>query len=222
MTITEILISIAAAGAGYLIGAFPTAYLALQRMQRLDIRRHGSGNVGARNIFDLTRNVWMSLLVGLVDAGKGALAVYVGTILDSGSFLGPGVAAFFAVTGHNYNIFLRGHGGRGLATAAGAALAMNPLPLVFFGLMWLTGYYVIRRNVFVANVVGVLGAAALLFNAPISFIDALMFVPCEQHSQLKFLFAVIGILIAIRHVKPIREQFGSGGQQAQPAEEQRE
>ena len=111
----------------------------------------------------------------------------------------------FAILGHNFNIFLRGKGGRGLAPAAGVSLAINPITLVFWCLMWLTGYYVIRRNVHVGNMTGTIGAAILLATAPTQLVRALMQLPCEPLMQHTILMMFICMQIFIRHLEPMRE-----------------
>ena len=134
---------------------------------------------------------------------------------------GAGIAAFFVVAGHNYNIFLGFAGGRGLATAAGVSLAMNPIPLVLFIVMYWTGFFVIRRNVHVASVIGVAGCAALLFNTPSGAIEIFSFVPIETPSKLKALWALIAVTIILRHVEPIKELVYGKKSKNGTSEEQR-
>ncbi len=116
----------------YLLGSIPFAQV-LARLNGVDLREVGSGNVGAGN---LTRNVgagW-GLAAGVLDGLKGLIPVLL--LLRSG--LGPGAAGLVglaAVIGHNWSIFMRGRSGRGLATAFGVILALHP-PLA----IWTTGW----------------------------------------------------------------------------------
>jgi glycerol-3-phosphate acyltransferase PlsY len=189
---------------GYLFGAIPFGFLVLKQISRKDIRREGTGNVGAMNAYEVSEKKYIGILVGLLDILKGVAAVLLAVFLWHGSFIQAGIAAFFVVIGHNYNIFLRLRGGRGLAPAAGVMAVINPFPVFLFGLMWLTGYYVIRRNVHVANVTGVIGASLLMFNVPELLLEKTSIIAYEQPLQLKLLVLMICIQILIRHAVPLR------------------
>lgn len=118
----------------YLIGSIPTAYVVGRYLYGFDIRRRGSGNVGATNTLR-TMGTIPGLVVLGVDALKGVLAVLLGQALG-----GPVLvilAALMAIVGHNWSIFLELQGGRGVATTAGALLAMAPLALFWAFLIWL-------------------------------------------------------------------------------------
>ncbi len=193
----------------YFVGSIPFAYL-LAKRYGIDVRRVGSRNVGARNVFDVTRRLDLAIVVGILDAAKGAIAVAGSLMLfPDQCYLAAG-ALFFAVTGHNYPVWLRFHGGRGLATAAGGFLVFHPLPIVFFLLMWLTGYFVIRRNVHVGNVAGALGTPILLWSAPPFYIDLLRTTDCVPSSLLVLITTLVCLQIFIRHLEPIRAIFRQG------------
>ncbi|MBI2830869.1 MAG: glycerol-3-phosphate acyltransferase [Chloroflexi bacterium] len=120
----------------YIIGSIPTAYFVVGRMIGTDIRQSGSHNIGAMNTFRLIQENrstkagmagFFLVLVG--DVGKGALAVFLAqwlSFLDYEPGLATIIAGFFAVAGHNYSIFMRFQGGRGLATIGGVVMALNP------------------------------------------------------------------------------------------------
>jgi glycerol-3-phosphate acyltransferase PlsY len=117
---------------GYLLGSIPSAQI-LARLKGVDLRRVGTGNVGAGN---LTSNVGMpwGIAAGVLDGLKGLIPVLI--CLQAG--LGPGAAGLVgvsAVVGHNWSIFMGGRSGRGLATAFGLILALHP-PLA----IWTTGW----------------------------------------------------------------------------------
>ena len=108
---------------GYFVGSIPFAYL-LSRHQGIDLRRAGSGNVGASNVLRTT-GVRAAVLAMVLDGVKGTLAVVMAQLLSVG--LVPTVAAAFAsVIGHVYPIWLRFRGGKGVATAAGAFAVRAP------------------------------------------------------------------------------------------------
>lgn len=116
----------------YVLGSIPFAQV-MARVRRVDLRRAGTGNVGAGNLTK-TMGVGWGFAAGLLDGFKALVPVWL--CLRSG--LGPGAAGLVgvsAVVGHNWSIFMRGRSGRGLATAAGLIMALHP-PL----LIWTTGW----------------------------------------------------------------------------------
>ncbi len=195
---------IAAAACGYLIGSIPTAWIVVRLASGKDLRHEGSSNIGARNSYDVTGKAWIGILVALADVGKAVAAVLLARMLAS-SFLSIAAAGTAVVFGHNWSIFLGGRGGRGLAPAAGVALVINPLPLVLWLVMYLTGYYAIRRHVHVGNVTGTLGTAILIVNTPGALLHETA--TCEPFVTVEFKLAVVAICLAIlvRHVEPIRQ-----------------
>jgi glycerol-3-phosphate acyltransferase PlsY len=109
---------------GYLMGAIPAAYLVAQWRRRIDIRQYGSGNVGGANLVKVGAR-WMAAVVVIFDIGKAMPAVWVAQLvgLDLTQQVIIGIAA---VVGHNWPVFLRFSGGRGIATIMGVAL-ITPL-----------------------------------------------------------------------------------------------
>lgn len=108
---------------GYFVGSIPFAYL-LSRHQGIDLRRAGSGNVGASNVLRTT-GVRAAVLAMVLDGVKGTLAVVIAQLLSVG-LVPTVVAAFASVIGHVYPIWLRFRGGKGVATAAGAFAVLAP------------------------------------------------------------------------------------------------
>jgi glycerol-3-phosphate acyltransferase PlsY len=108
---------------GYLVGSIPFAYL-LSRHQGIDLRHAGSGNVGASNVLRTT-GVRAAVLALVLDGLKGTLAVVIAQLLSVG-LVATVAAAFAAVVGHVYPIWLRFRGGKGVATAAGAFALIAP------------------------------------------------------------------------------------------------
>ncbi|WP_374622710.1 glycerol-3-phosphate 1-O-acyltransferase PlsY [Devosia sp.] len=126
---------------GYLLGSIPFGLL-LTRAAGIDIRKIGSGNIGATNVLR-TGNRWMAAATLLLDAGKGAAAVLVARYFLAGEVAstaadmivyGAGVGAFF---GHVFPVWLGFKGGKGVATYIGVLLGLNWIAgLVFCG-VWL-------------------------------------------------------------------------------------
>ena len=108
--------------AALLLGSIPTAHVLAKLSKDTDIRRAGSGNVGALNAYrQLGKRA--GVLVLAVDTGKGALAVYLGMMLDVPDAAMYG-AAILATLGHNFSPFLSFRGGKGAATVLGISLVM--------------------------------------------------------------------------------------------------
>ena len=125
----------------YALGSIPVAWLVVRRWARLDVRRVGSGNVGATNALRVTTPT-IGLLVALADAAKGALAVWLArrTHASDGAVA---LAAVAAVIGHVAPIWLRFRGGKGVATASGAFGVLAPVAaaaafVVFVAVVWST------------------------------------------------------------------------------------
>jgi glycerol-3-phosphate acyltransferase PlsY len=109
----------------YLAGSFPTGVL-LARARGVDLRKVGSGNVGATNVGRALGRPW-GVFVLVIDAAKGYLPVLLAKLLGQGPWV-LAVVGLAALLGHSFSVFLRGKGGKSVATALGAALAIAPLP----------------------------------------------------------------------------------------------
>jgi glycerol-3-phosphate acyltransferase PlsY len=111
----------------YLLGSIPFGFLLVKSSQGKDIRQYGSGNIGATNVFRKSRTT--GVLTLLCDAGKGALAVGIAAWL-LGDPTWQAVAAFAAILGHIFPVWLGFKGGKGVATGCGAYLALCPLAVL--------------------------------------------------------------------------------------------
>lgn len=114
--------------AGYLLGSIPFALLAARRWGGTDLRRVGSGNLGATNVMRAS-GFRAGALVAALDMAKGAASVLLAQRLTS-SDTGPAMAAVAAVVGHVYPVWLRCRGGKGVATAFGAFSMLTPAAAV--------------------------------------------------------------------------------------------
>jgi glycerol-3-phosphate acyltransferase PlsY len=128
---------------GYVVGSIPFALLVSRMARGVDIRRAGSGNVGAANVLR-TSGVFVAVCVLMLDLTKGAASVMWASRLMAGE-TAPALAGVAAVVGHVYPVWLRFRGGKGVATAAGVfsvltPLAIGPAVLVFVVTVWLTRY----------------------------------------------------------------------------------
>jgi len=115
----------------YFVGAIPSAYLAGRRACGIDIRQYGSGNVGATNLMRFTSRR-TAVPVVVFDSVKGLIMIVVAWRLGVG-VAGQTIVGLAAICGHNWPVFLRFRGGRGVITTMGAAFI---IPLVSNLISW--------------------------------------------------------------------------------------
>jgi glycerol-3-phosphate acyltransferase PlsY len=120
----------------YLVGAIPTGYLAGRLFRGIDLREHGSKNLGATNVYR-TLGWRYAVPVGLFDIAKGAVPVLVLAPQASEAQLFALACGIAAILGHVFSVFVRFRGGKGVATAAGVMLGLTPLALGVALLGWL-------------------------------------------------------------------------------------
>ena len=121
----------------YLLGSVPAAYLAARWSRGIDIRQCGDGNVGSTNLMRLTSKR-VAIPVVIFDLGKGALMVWIAQLLGL-DITQQAVVGVAAVIGHNWPVFLRFNGGRGILTTLGVIFILVPRP--WLGLIALTIAY---------------------------------------------------------------------------------
>jgi len=117
----------------YLLGAFPTAYIAGRIVYGKDIRLMGDGNMGAQNALHLFGPL-AGISEGLIDVLKGVVAVSIARLAGM-SVSVILLSGMLAVAGHNWPVFLHFRGGRGEATTIGVLLMMVTWPMVIAGLV---------------------------------------------------------------------------------------
>ncbi len=164
--------------ASYLVGAIPTSYLVSRYGAGIDLRQHGSGNLGATNLYRVLG--WKyAVPVALFDIAKGAVPVLLFAPQVSRSQLFALLCGVAAIVGHVFSVFVRFKGGKGVATAAGVMLGLTPLALGVAAAVWailvlLTGYVSLGSIAAAA----VLPVAVYLLEAPMTpellWIDALV------------------------------------------------
>jgi len=124
--------------AAYLLGAFPTSYLAGRLTRGIDLRLHGSGNLGASNTFRVL-GPRVAAPVMVLDVAKGFIPAWFFPLLAGGP-AGAWALAYgaAAVVGHVFPVYLRFRGGKGVATAGGVFLALSPSAVGVALAVWLT------------------------------------------------------------------------------------
>lgn len=129
------IISIFALLIGYLIGSIPFGLVLTKAAGLGDIRKIGSGNIGATNVLRTGRKD-LALLTLILDAGKAAIIALLFKYISQNEIIGvlSGVAA---IIGHNYPVWLKFKGGKGVAATLGLMIAMTPFVGILTALTWL-------------------------------------------------------------------------------------
>jgi acyl phosphate:glycerol-3-phosphate acyltransferase len=112
------------AASSYLLGSIPFGYILLRIFRGQDVRQTGSGNIGATNV--ARSSPLLGILTLLLDTLKGATAVAVTRALFPDQMMLAAIAALFAIIGHIFPVWLRFHGGKGVATGLGSFLMLAP------------------------------------------------------------------------------------------------
>jgi len=118
-------IGVGAVAAAYLLGSIPFGLVVGRLVRGVDVRREGSGNIGATNVAR-SLGVWAGILTLALDLGKGTAAVWLGRCI-SGSEVWPAATGLASLVGHIYPLYLRFRGGKGVATGCGVFLALTPV-----------------------------------------------------------------------------------------------
>lgn len=136
----------------YLLGSIPFGYLVVKERAGIDVRSVGSGNVGATNVLRAAGKL-PAVGVLLMDMGKGCFPVLIGRVLGASAEILAAVA-FAAVLGHVFPVFLKFRGGKGVATALGAFIALAPIATVSAAAVFIV-LVVWKRYVSLGSVVAV-------------------------------------------------------------------
>ena len=156
---------------GYLLGSIPFGVLISKRSGKVDIRQYGSGKIGATNVLRTAGRKAAFAVVSL-DLLKGMLAVVFAGLIVSRSYLVVGnfalgalvaqvVAALAAMAGHNWSVFLKFRGGRGVATFFGGLVALCPPAAIFGGEILIIGAG-LTKFASLGSIAGAVGAYAIL------------------------------------------------------------
>jgi glycerol-3-phosphate acyltransferase PlsY len=156
---------------GYLLGSIPFGLLISKRSSKIDVRKYGSGKIGATNVLRAAGRKAAALVVFL-DVSKGTMAVVLAGLIVGRSYLvvgdfGLGVlvaqvlAALAAIAGHNWSVFLKFHGGRGVATYMGGLIALSPVAAIFGGEILIIGAG-LTKFVSLGSIAGTVGTYAIL------------------------------------------------------------
>lgn len=172
----------------YLIGSIPSGLILGKLFWHTDLREHGSHNIGATNAWR-TLGKRAGIAVFIADSIKGQTGVVLGLLL-AGTPLAAVLGGLFAIIGHSFSLFLRFHGGKGVATSLGVlTMMMGNVTLIVFAI-WFAIVYLTR---YVS-----LGSVVAAFLTPV--LAALFAYPVEY-----IVFSVIAaVLVIVRHRENIK------------------
>jgi len=174
--------------AGYLFGSIPTGYLAVKFLLGEDIRKLGSGNIGATNVTRFLGKKW-GTAVAVFDMAKGGIVVLAARLLGVQDPWVLALAGFAGVCGHNFPVWLGFSGGKGVATSYGVIFFWSPLPAIAGGLAW---YLVMRFTRYVS-----VGSMISLMTVPIWFL--ILGMPAAY----VWVSSILAALAVVRHRKNI-------------------
>jgi glycerol-3-phosphate acyltransferase PlsY len=196
---------------GYLIGSIPFAFMITRWATGGDVRSEGSGNVGTRNAFRVSRKRWVGIVVLLADMLKGAAPVIAMLFTADPERVLVLIPAL--VLGHCYPVWLRFRGGKGLATTAGALLVSFPL----FPIFWGVAYLVVKRlrdDSDFATIVACGASLVMVLAVPASVVrwtaigsSATSFEP----SHVVLAVCLVLLIILSRHIEEFRALIRSSG-----------
>lgn len=149
---------------GYLLGSIPTGYILVKMLIGEDIRSFGSGNIGATNVGRVLGKKW-AVFTAMFDMSKGWLAIVITMLFISSDHASLALAGTAAVIGHDFPVWLRFNGGKGVATSFGSIAFFDffdPLPAIAGGLIW----FAIRektRCVSIASIISLFSTTFFFF-----------------------------------------------------------
>ncbi len=169
----------------YLLGSVPMGLILTKLAGKGDLRKVGSGNIGATNVMRVG-GLRMAGLVWLMDMAKAIAAVLVGKYVAGDAF--GAWCGFAAIVGHCYPVWLRFKGGKGISSLFGVLLAVSPVSFAVCGIEWLV--------VALASGISSLGAVIVFCLIPVlGFVISV---------QVGFAFLAIGLLCMWRHRENIK------------------
>ncbi|NQT75986.1 MAG: glycerol-3-phosphate 1-O-acyltransferase PlsY [Candidatus Omnitrophica bacterium] len=181
--------------AAYLIGSIPTGYIFGRALKGVDIREFGSGNLGATNVFRVMGRL-PGILVLAIDALKGFVcATYIASFF---LYISPAarpelyrvLAGLAVIAGHNWTVFLKFRGGKGVATSAGVVIGLIPKVFWLGFLVW----------TIVFSVTGYISLASIIASIAVPLF-ALVF---SEPTEIVIFMSILCLVIAYKHRSNIK------------------
>jgi len=190
---------ILAGAIAYVLGSIPFGLVLVRMFRGIDVRQTGSGNIGTANVARVSRALGLWTLI--LDSAKGYAAVVIARVIAShnpsssarSTALIVGASALIAVLGHMYSVFLKGKGGKGVATAMGAFLGLSPWAVLVVAVLYVVIYLIWHYT----------SLASITSAAIFPLIAAIFMTPAERTVLLPFV-VVVCLVIIVKHHQNIR------------------
>ena len=179
-----------AAVVSYLLGSVPFGFL-IAKLKGVDLRSSGSGNIGATNVYRVVGKR-EGLITLVLDVAKGTIPVVIFSLMFPKEQYINVISGFSAVLGHDFSVFLRFRGGKGVATSYGVTLPVYPLASLVGIFIWITILLTTRLS----------SLAALL-----SFLIATLIALSSPDYIVRIFFIVLYILMVFKHKDNLKRLF---------------
>jgi glycerol-3-phosphate acyltransferase PlsY len=195
----------------YLIGSFPTGYFFVKAKYKKDITKEGSGNVGTLNALKVSGSKLIGIIVLLIDFLKGAIPVLLLVMVFDEDMTNVYISSIFIIIGHNFPVWLKFKGGRGLATGAGIFAVLNYWILISWCFVWIV-FYIFKRNVLLSNFFATLflPLVGILLNK-YSVHSTIRFLNPSDNNLLVVFVICISLLVLFKHGEVLYRIFPSLG-----------
>ncbi len=185
----------------YLLGSIPTAYIFLRLLYKKDITNEGSGNVGAMNSYEVTGSKKIGIIVFVFDFLKGLIPTSVLLLYLRLDFQFAFIPLIALVAGHNFSLWLKFKGGRGLSTSAGILIVIYFWSIfIWCGIYLLSNF--VKKNVHIGNSIAtILLPFMLLFlnSQGLSFSQYFVI----SNEIINIFVSIICFLVLLKHINPI-------------------
>ena len=173
----------------YLIGAFPTGVIASKLVGAPDVRYVGSGHIGGTNTMRHA-GPWVGATVVVIDGLKGLVAWLVAWWIMGGNPWALPIAGTLAVIGHCFPVYIRFHGGMGLATAGGMILILSPLTIAIVVPIWAFFFLLIFRKRYSPRSVAI--------SIPLAVAITILFL--HPAPPLAWMLSLVTVVLVLRHL----------------------
>ncbi|MBN2184556.1 MAG: glycerol-3-phosphate 1-O-acyltransferase PlsY [Candidatus Krumholzibacteriota bacterium] len=182
----------------YILGSIPSSYIMGRLTRGIDLRSHGSGNLGAANTFRVL-GARAAVPVLLIDIGKGFFAVKLASFLGTEHFAYSLIAVLAVIIGHNFSVFVNFSGGKGVGTTTGAFLCLAPLAVGICFIIWLV-ILIVSRIVSIASIISI----SML---PVIIITINRFGGGKTHASIIYLSIFTALMVIYKHRSNIRRMI---------------
>ena len=184
----------------YFIGSIPTGFIILKLFHKKDITLEGSGNVGAMNSYDVSGSKKTGIFVFFIDFLKGVIPAIIPLYFLDISFDFMYIPFAALIVGHNYSIWLKFKGGRGLATAAGIFAVVNYWIVIIWCVIFVIAN-LIKKDVHIGNIVATILMPVLLIVLNLRWHGLINFSGINSEEIIIF-SSIACALILVKHISP--------------------